>query len=62
MLQSSPLSYIKPREYLKTESFKFNPFDSCVDNKIIEGETITVVFHVYGVKASHKETNVVDNF
>ena len=31
-------------------------------NKIIEGEPIVIVFHVYEGKESHNDTNEVDNF
>ena len=45
-----------------TDGFKFNPYDQCLDNNILEGEPLTRVFHEDDVKSSHKETNVVDNF
>ena len=50
MLQTDLLSYIKLIKYLETDGFKF---DSYVDNRIIEGNPLPKVFHVYDVKASH---------
>ena len=50
MLKSYILSYIKLRKYLETDGFKFNPYEPCVDNKVIEGEPIKLVFHVDYVK------------
>ena len=62
MLQSALLSYIKLIKYLETDGFKFNPYDPYMANNIIEGDPITVVLHVYDLKAIHKYTKVVDNF
>ena len=47
---------------METCGFKYKPCDPCVANKIIEGEPLTILFCVYDVKASHKDTNMVDNF
>ena len=44
------------------DSFKFNPYDPCVTNNIIEGETLTILLHVNDVKLSHKDTEVVYSF
>ena len=62
MLQSDLLSCIKLRKYLDKDGFKFNPYDPCVANKIIEWEPPTIVFRVDDVKASHKNTKMVDKF
>ena len=56
------LLYSKLGQYLEADGFKFNPYDSCVTNKIIAGEPLTIVFHVDDVKSSHKDTKVLDNF
>ena len=50
------------RKYLQTDGFKFNQYDPCLADKIIEGEPLAIVLHVYDVRASHKDTNVVYNF
>ena len=47
---------------LETCVFKLNPYNLCVDNKIIEGDPLTILFHVDEVKEVHKEKNVVDIF
>ena len=41
--------------------FKFNPYYRFVANTIIEGEPLTLVFHVDDVKAIHKDTKAVEN-
>ena len=47
---------------METGGFKFNPYYSCVDNKIIEGDPLILAFHVYDVKASNSYTKLVDIF
>ena len=42
--------------------FKINPYDPCVANKVINGEQLTVVWHVDDLKVSHKDKNVVSPF
>ena len=39
-----------------------NPYDPCVANKDINGEQLTVVWHVDDLKVSHKDENVVSAF
>ena len=62
MLQSALLAYKKLRKDLKTDGFVFNPYDLCVANKKIDGENLTVLFHVDDLKVSHKDRRVVDQF
>ena len=62
MLQSDLSSYINLRKYLDKDVFKFNPYGICEANKIIEGEPLSIGFHVYSLTSSHKDTRVVDNF
>jgi hypothetical protein len=38
-----------------------NPYDPCVANKMIEGEHMTICFHVDEYKLSHRTTKVVDS-
>jgi hypothetical protein len=40
--------------------FIINPYDPCVANKIIEGEQMTICFHVYDCKLSHRKKTVMD--
>ena len=49
-------------KYLETESLKFNPYNPCVANNITEGDLLKIVFHVYDLKASNKDKNLVDKF
>ena len=56
------LLYNKLRKYLETYGFKFNPYDPCVSNNIVEGEPLTIVFRVDDVKTIHEDTKVVNNF
>ena len=62
MLQSALLAYKKLRKDLETDGFVFNPYDPCVANKKIDGENLTVLFHVDDLKVSHKDRRVVDQF
>jgi hypothetical protein len=39
--------------------FVINPYDSCVANKKIEGEQMTICFHVDDCKLSHRKTKVI---
>ena len=40
--------------------FIINPYDSCVANKTIEGEQMTICFHVDNCKLSHRKQKVMD--
>jgi hypothetical protein len=40
--------------------FIINPYDPCVANKIIEGEQMTICFHVDDCKLSHHKKTVMD--
>ena len=42
--------------------FKINLYDPCVENKVINGEQLTVVWHVDDLEVSHKDENVVSAF
>jgi hypothetical protein len=41
--------------------FMINPYDPCVANKKIEGEQMTICFHVDDCKLSHRKTKVMDS-
>ena len=62
MLRSALLFYKKLRVDLEGLGFKINPYDPCVANKDINGEQLTVVWHVDNLKVSHKDENVVSAF
>lgn len=42
--------------------FEQNSYDKCTWNKMVNGEQLTVVFHVDDLKALHKEQTVLDEF
>ena len=56
------LSYTRIIKYLEIDGFKFNLYDPCIYNKIVEEETPTVVFHADDAKSIHKGGKLVDNF
>ena len=39
-----------------------NDYDLCTFNKMVNGEQLTIQFHVDDLKASHKEQKVLDGF
>jgi hypothetical protein len=45
---------------LKSKGFKLNPYDPCVANKQVNGEQLTVCFHVDNCKILHLTPKVVD--
>ena len=62
MLQAALLWYSKFREDLESKGFKFNPYDPCVANWMINGKQHTIVFHVADLKSSHEDKTVNDKF
>ena len=62
MMQSSLLFYKKFVSDLEKEGFKLNPHDPCVANEMVNGEQLTLTWHVDDVKASHEEKKVIDEF
>ena len=62
MMVSPLLFYWKLRKDLEKIGFKVNPYDSCVANKMINGQQFTILWHVDDLKISHKDKKVVDQF
>ena len=62
MLQAALLWYKKFRKDLEAQGFKFNPYDPCVANQMVKGLQHTILFHVDGLKCSHKKKTVNDDF
>ena len=56
---ASLLYYKKFVKSLKSKGFKLNPYDPCVANKQVDGEQLTVCFHVDDCKISHISPKVV---
>ena len=61
-LRAALLFYRKLIADLTKAGFKFNPYDRCVGNKMVNGKQLTVVMHVVDIKVSHVIPKVVDNF
>jgi hypothetical protein len=57
----SLLYYRKFFKSLTDIDFVINPYDPCISNKKIEGEQMTICFHVDDCKLSHPQTKVMDN-
>jgi hypothetical protein len=58
---ASLLYYKKFVKSLRSKRFKLNPYDPCVANKQVDGEQLTVCFHVDDCKISHINPKVVSN-
>jgi hypothetical protein len=55
------LYYRKSVKSLMDIDFVINPYDPCVANKNIEGEQMTICFHVDDCKLSHRKIKVMDS-
>ena len=62
MLVSAMLIYHKLTKALLTYRFELNPYDSCVVNKMLNGEQLTVCWHVDDLKSSHIYPRVSNKF
>jgi hypothetical protein len=58
---ASLLYYGKFVKSLTDIDFVINPYDPCVANKMIEGDQMTIRFHVDDCKLSHRKTKVMDS-
>jgi hypothetical protein len=58
---ASLLYYRKLVKSLTDIDFVMNPYDPCVSNKMIEGNQMTICFHVDDCKLSHHKTKVTDS-
>ena len=58
-MQSALLFYRKLCSELEDHGFKVNPYDPCFANKMINGEQMTVTWHVDDLKLSHMDSNEV---
>ena len=54
--------YNKLSKHLSNHGFVQNKYDMCTFNKMVNGEQITVQFHVDDLKVSHKEQSVLEDF
>ena len=62
MLVAALLWYKKFKNDLEQEGFEFNPYDSCVANKMVNGSQHTIRFHVDDLMSSHIDKKVNDEF
>ena len=62
MLVSAMLFYKKLVADLTAYGFELNPYDPCVANKLVNGNQITVSWHVDDLKVSCKDSRQVDVF
>jgi hypothetical protein len=60
MMVAALLYYKKFAKILFKEGFKFNPYDGCVANTIVDGKQVTICFHANECKISHVCIKVVD--
>jgi hypothetical protein len=58
---ASLLYYQKFVKSLTDIEFMINPYDPCIANKKIEGEQMTICFHVDDCKISHRKNKVIDS-
>ena len=54
--------YNKLSKHLTDHGFTQNEYNMCTFNKMVNGEQITIQFHVDDLKVSHKEQSVLDEF
>src|SRR6056300_1426243 len=62
MLGASMLWYKKLRKDLEEYGFKFNPYNACIANKVMNGKQQTIRFHVDDLLSSHMDPKVNDEF
>ena len=62
MLKFSLMYYEKSTKDIKENSYKVNPYDVCVANKIINNHEHTIMWHMDDVKRSHIDPAVNDSF
>ena len=60
MLVSAMLSYCKLTKALLSYSFELNPYDPCVANKMVNGEQLTIYWHVDNLRSSHIDPKYQD--
>jgi hypothetical protein len=62
MLVEAQVWYRQLKSHLEDTGFKFNPYDTCIANRKVNGSTHTIKFHVDDIMSSHRDPNVNDNF
>ena len=59
MTKSALLFYLNLFKYLTAVGFELSPYYTCVDNKVIRGNKMTVCWHVDDLKISHENLKTV---
>ncbi len=62
MMKSALLFYRKLIKELKEMGFEINPYDSCVANKLVDGNQMTVRWHVDDLMISHVNQDKILKF
>ena len=62
MLKSALWFYEKLRDDIEADGFTINEYDPCVANKMVNGNQMTVTWHVDDLKVSHREQAEIDKF
>ena len=62
MLVSAILFYHKLTKALLSYGFELNPYNLCVANKMVNGEQLSICWHVDNLKSSHINPKVNDEF
>jgi len=62
MLVAGLLSYKKLRKELEEFGFKFNAYDPCIANRMVDGKQHTIRIHVDDILSSHVDPKVNDDF
>ena len=61
-LLAAIIFYKKLSKHLREHGFVCNDYDMCTFNKIVNGNQLTVQFHVDDLKASHRDPEVLREF
>jgi hypothetical protein len=62
LLRSALLFYMKLVADLENIGFVLNPYDPCIANKVINGNQMTVCWHVDDLKISHTDSEEITKF
>ena len=60
MLVSAMLFYCKLTKALLAYGFELNPYNPCVVNQMVNGEQLTICWHVDNLKSSYIDPKVND--
>jgi hypothetical protein len=58
-LRNALMFYLKLLGDIEANGFVLNPYDPCVENKMVNGKQFTITWHVDDLKLSHEDENEV---